>query len=32
MDDWPWFTEVGKPISDPGVIAVGSWNDAFDLK
>ena len=30
MEAWPWFEHVGEPISDPGVIAVNSWDEAVE--
>jgi hypothetical protein len=30
MEDWPWFECVGEPVSDPGVIAVSSWEEAVE--
>lgn len=30
MEAWPWFEHVGEPIDDPGVVAVGSWDEALE--
>uniref|UniRef100_UPI0013ECCBDE hypothetical protein n=1 Tax=Aquisphaera insulae TaxID=2712864 RepID=UPI0013ECCBDE len=30
MEDWPWFEHVGESISDPGVIAIHSWDEAVE--